>query len=50
MGSSDLVTPFACPSDVFFATSALDEKLDYRVAAFLDSPQVRPEIRYDTQG
>ena len=41
MGSSDLATPFACPSDVYFMTSTLDQKLDYRVAAFLDSPRVR---------
>lgn len=44
MGSSDLSTPYACPSDVFFMTKDLDAVLDYRVAAWLESPRVRTSL------
>jgi hypothetical protein len=41
MASSDLETPFRCPTDVFFHSTRLDETLvHFRPASFLSSPRV----------
>ena len=42
MASSDLETPFRCPTDVFFHSGKLDEALvHFRMASFLSNPRVR---------
>ena len=42
MASSDLETPFRCPTDVYFHSGKLDQALvHFRMASFLSNPRVR---------
>ena len=44
MASSDLETPFRCPTDVYLHSAKLDETLvHFRPASFLASPRVSPQ-------
>ena len=48
MASSDLETPFRCPTDVFFHSGKLDEALvHFRPASFLSNPRVSTHGGHD---